>query len=120
MKVEKDYEDLLKLFNKNRVKYCIVGAYAVAFYGRPRYTKDMDILIEPEIKNAEKIVKALNEFGFKNCGLHVKDFTEKGRIIQLGYEPIRVDIISSILRVNFEDIWKNKKKGVYGSQKVFL
>ncbi len=120
MKVEKDYEDLLKLFNKNKVKYCIIGAYAVAFYGRPRYTKDMDILIEPEVKNAEKIVKALNEFGFKNCGLQVKDFTEKGRIIQLGYEPIRVDIITSILRVDFEDIWKNKKKGVYGSQKVFF
>jgi len=49
MKVEKDYEDLLKLFNKNEVKYCIIGAYAVAFYGRPRYTKDMDILIEPEV-----------------------------------------------------------------------
>lgn len=120
MKVEKDYEDLLKLFNKNKVKYCIVGAYAVAFYARPRYTKDMDILIEPEVKNAEKIVKALNEFGFKNCGLQVKDFTEKGRIIQLGYEPIRVDIITSILKVDFEDIWKNKKKGVYGNQKVFF
>jgi len=120
MKVEKDYEDLLRLFNKNKVKYCIIGAYAVAFYGRPRYTKDMDILIEPEVKNAEKIVKALDEFGFKNCGLQVKDFTEKGRIIQLGYEPIRVDIITSILRVDFEDIWKNKKKGVYGSQKVFF
>lgn len=120
MKVEKDYEDLLKLFNKNKVKYCIIGAYAVAFYGRPRYTKDMDILIEPEVKNAEKIVKALDEFGFKNCGLQVKDFTEKGRIIQLGYEPIRVDIITSILRVDFEDIWKNKKKSVYGSQKVFF
>ena len=84
MKVEKDYEDLLKLLNKNKVKYCIIGAYAVAFYSRPRYTKDMDILIEPEVKNAEKIVNALNEFGFKNCGLEVKDFTEKGRIIQLG------------------------------------
>ena len=120
MKVEKDYEDLLKLFNKNKVKYCIIGAYAVAFYGRPRYTKDMDILIEPEVKNAEKIVNALNEFGFKNRGLQAKDFTKKSRIIQLGYEPIRVDIITSILRVNFEDIWKNKEKGVYGSQKVFF
>ena len=80
----------------------------------------MDILIEPDIKNAEKIVTALNKFGFKNCGLQAKDFTEKGRIIQLGYEPIRVDIITSILRVDFKDIWKNKKKSVYGSQKVFF
>lgn len=120
MKVEKDYEDLLKLFNKNKVKYCIIGAYAVAFYGMPRYTKDIDILIEPEVKNAEKIIKALNEFGFKNCGLTIKDFTKRGGIIQLGYEPIRVDIITSISKVSFQDIWKNKKKGTYGDQKVFF
>ena len=58
MKVEKDYEDLLKLFNKNKVKYCIIGAYAVAFYSRPRYTKDMDILIDP--KDLIKIKKISN------------------------------------------------------------
>ena len=62
MKVEKDYEDLLRLLNKHKVRYCIVGAYAVAFYARPRYTKDMDILVEPEIDNGRRIVKALNEF----------------------------------------------------------
>jgi len=66
MKVEKDYEELLKLFNKHKVKYCIIGAYAVAFYAKPRYTKDMDILVEPSIKNGQKIVNALNEFGFKS------------------------------------------------------
>jgi len=118
MEIEKDYEDLLKLFNKHKVRYCIIGAYAVAFYARPRYTKDMDILIDPDVKNAKKILEALNEFGFKNVGLSVKDFTKKGRIVQLGYEPVRVDVITSIEGISFKKIWDNRKKGTYGKQKI--
>ncbi|MFH1854571.1 MAG: hypothetical protein ABH815_04590 [Candidatus Omnitrophota bacterium] len=120
MRVEKDYEDLLRLFNKNKVKYFIIGAYAVAFYARPRYTKDMDILVEPDIENGERIIKALKEFGFKSRKLSAKDFAKKGNIIQLGYEPIRVDIITSIPKVNFKEIWKNKKRARYGDENVFF
>ena len=118
METQRDYEDLLKLFKKHKVRYCIIGAYAVAFYARPRYTKDIDILIDTDIKNAERIFEALNEFGFKNVGLSIKDFTKKGQIIQLGYEPIRVDIITSIKGISFKKIWGNRKKGVYGKQKI--
>ena len=120
MRVEKDYEDLLRLFNKNKVKYFIIGAYAVAFYARPRYTKDIDILVEPDIKNGERIIKALKEFGFKTLKLSAKDFAKKGRIVQLGYEPIRVDIITSIPRTNFKEMWRNKKRSKYGDEKVFF
>jgi len=108
------------LFNKNKVKYFIIGAYAVAFYARPRYTKDIDILVEPDIENGERIIKALKEFGFKSLKLSTKDFTKKGRIIQLGYEPIRVDIITSIPKTNFKEMWKNKKRSKYGDEKVFF
>lgn len=118
MKTEKDYAELLKLLNKNKVKYCIVGAYAVAFYAMPRYTKDIDILIEPTPENAKKILKALNEFGFGSLNLSEKDFTEKEQIVQLGYEPVRIDIITSISHLNFDEIWANRKKGLYGTVKV--
>lgn len=118
--VEKDYEDLLRLLNKYKVKYCIVGAFAVAFYTKPRYTKDIDILIEPSAENAHKIINALKEFGFSNIGLTEDDFTEKGKIIQLGYEPVRVDLITSIKGISFEDVWKNKKTGKYGKEKVYF
>jgi hypothetical protein len=118
MKTEKDYEELLGLLNKNRVKYCIVGAYAVAFYAMPRYTKDIDILIEPTRANARRILKTLNEFGFESLKLSEKDFTEKGQIIQLGYEPVRIDIITSISGLNFYEIWKGRRKGQYGKIKV--
>lgn len=120
MKVEKDFEELLKLLNKHRVRYCIVGAFAVGFYGYPRYTKDMDILIEPSLKNGQKIVKALAEFGFRSLNLAPEDFSKKGMIIQLGYEPVRVDLVSSIKGCNFSHIWENRTTGRYGEQRVFF
>ncbi|MFZ2602849.1 MAG: hypothetical protein WAX79_02470, partial [Candidatus Omnitrophota bacterium] len=100
MKREKDYEDLLRLFNKHKVRYCIVGAFAVAFYALPRYTKDMDILVNPGIDNGRRIVNALKEFGFKSLKLTEEDFSREGKLVQLGYEPVRVDLITSISGVN--------------------
>ena len=110
MKTEKDFEGLLKLFNKNKVRYCIVGAYAVAFYAEPRYTKDMDIFVEPDADNAHRIIKSLEE----------KDLIRTGKIIQLGYEPIRIDLMTSIEGCNFEEVWKNRAVGTYGKQKALF
>lgn len=121
MKVEKDYEELLGLFNKHKVRYCIVGAYAVGFHGLPRYTKDIDILVEPSPENSSRIIQSLNEFGFgKNIGLSENDFLSEGRIVQLGVEPVRIDIITSVRDVSFDEIWKSRKVYQYGSQKVFF
>lgn len=120
MRLEKDFEELLKLFNKYKVKYCIIGAYAFGFYARPRYTKDLDILVEPDVENAGKIIKALDAFGFKILNLKKKDFSRPNKIVQLGYEPLRVDIITSIKGCNFEEVWQNKTRGIYGNQKVFF
>ena len=119
MKVEKDYEDLLELLNKHKVKYCIIGSYALAFHARPRYTKDIDILIEISIENA-RILDALNEFGFGSLQLTEEDFSEPGQIIQLGYEPVRVDLITSIKGIDFHKIWGNRVTGKFGSQTVFF
>lgn len=120
MRVEKDYEDLLRLLNKHKVKYSIIGAYAVAFYKKPRYTKDMDILVEASVENGKKIVEALNEFGFESLNLSEEDFAEKGNIVQLGYEPVRVDILTSITGVSFREVWRNKTTGTYGKENVFF
>lgn len=118
MRLEKDYEELLGLFNKNKVRYCVVGAFAVAFYSHPRYTKDMDILVEPTVRNAEKVVKALEEFGFGGLKLSPADFTQEGRIIQLGYPPVRIDLLTSVKGVSFKIVWKRRTRGRYGDQKV--
>ena len=76
---EKDFEELFALFNKHRVRYCIVGSFAVAFYARPRYTKDIDVLIEPSRENSRKVVRALNAFGFESLNLSEKDFLPNRR-----------------------------------------
>lgn len=118
MRVEKDFEELLELLNKNKVRYCIVGAFAVAFYSRPRYTKDLDILVEPSVENAKKILEALDAFGFGSLNLSQRDFTNPKNIVQLGYEPVRVDLITSLGKMKFNEIWKTKKTGQYGKVKV--
>lgn len=120
MRVEKDFVEFLGLLNKYRVKYCIIGAYAVGFWGRPRYTKDIDILVEPDQKNAEKLIKAIKEFGIESPDLSKEDFLKKHRVVQLGYEPIRIDLITSVEGASFRTIWRNKKRGFYGSQKVYF
>ncbi|MBI4802146.1 MAG: nucleotidyltransferase [Elusimicrobia bacterium] len=120
MRVEKDFEELLRLFNKNKVRYCIVGAYAVAVYITPRYTKDIDIFIETSVKNAERIKKAVDEFGMGGLDLSAEDFLKKGNIVQLGYEPVRIDIITDIPDCNFKQAWKNKKSVNYGKEKVYV
>lgn len=118
MKVEKDYLEFLRLLNKHRVKYCIIGSYAVAFYGHPRYTNDIDILIERDLANARRLLKALVEFGFGSLDLKAEEFTSPESIIQLGYEPLRIDIVTSIWGVNFKKIWAKRQKGHYGDIKV--
>ncbi|MBU1026717.1 MAG: hypothetical protein KKA31_03190, partial [Candidatus Margulisbacteria bacterium] len=120
MMVEADYEDLLKSFNKHKVKYCIVGAFALGFYARPRYTKDMDIFVEASKENGSKIIKALKDFGFGTLKLSSKDFTKKNQVIQLGYDPVRIDLLTSIEGCTFKEVWKHKKNGKYGKTKVYF
>ena len=118
MKTEKDYEEFLGLLNKHKVRYCIIGSYALAFHERPRYTKDMDVLIETSSDNAKKILTVLDDFGFGSLKLDEKDFSKDGNIIQLGYEPVRIDIMTSIKGLDFSVIWKNRVHGKYGKQIV--
>ena len=120
MKVEKDYEEILKSFNRHKVKYCIIGAFAVAFYARPRYTKDIDIFIDSSPENAGRIIKALTGFGFEDLDLSEDDLCQEGNIIQLGYEPVRVDIVTSLSGISFDQVWKNKVAADYGKEKVYF
>lgn len=119
MRVEKDFEGLFGLFNKHSVRYCIIGSYAVAFYAQPRYTKDIDILIESSAENSIRVVRALQAFGFESLLLKERDFRKKKKIIQLGYEPLRIDLLTSVEGLSFRRIWKNKRRGAYGRERVF-
>jgi len=119
-RVEKDYEEFLRLLNKHGVRYCIVGAYAVAFHAIAMFTKDMDIFVEPTRENASRLIKALEDFGFKETGLREEDFSKPGSIVQLGYEPVRIDLITEIDGCSFEEVWQNRVTGRYGDEEVYF
>ncbi len=120
MEAQKDFKELLKLFNKHKVEYVIVGAYALAFYGCPRYTGDLDILVKADLNNAKKILKAIREFGFGSLKLTIKDFSSEKKVIQLGMPPIRIDILTSLTGVTWKQISSNRVKGKYGNTVVYF
>lgn len=104
----KDFKEFVQLLIANKVDYLIVGGYAVGFHGYPRYTGDLDIWLNQTLPNSKKILQCVNEFGFSSVGLTVEDFMKKGSVIQLGYPPLRIDILSQIDGVHFEECFKNK------------
>lgn len=118
MKVEKDFKDFIELLNRHDVHYLIIGGFAFSYYAEPRYTKDIDILVEQSLENAGRILKAIKEFGFADISLAEKDFLEISQIIQLGVAPIRIDILTSIKGVDFLEFWENRVIGRYGDIQV--
>ena len=118
MEVQPDFKDLLRLFNVHKVEYMIVGGYALAYHGAPRYTGDIDIYVKPDSQNAEQIMKALADFGFGSVGLTVEDFENPDNVIQLGVPPVRVDIITSISGILWKDAYLGCVDGKYGDVPV--
>ena len=120
MEVQQDFRDLLELFNKHKVDFIIVGAYALGFHGAPRYTGDLDVFVRPDPINARSIMQVLNEFGFGSVGLTAADFEKEGKVIQLGFPPVRVDIITSITGVSWEQARSGRVKGQLGDLMVYF
>ena len=120
MEVQPDFRELLALLNKHAVEYIIVGGYALAFYGAPRFTGDIDIFVCPHPQNAGRILEALNEFGFGLAGLTETDFSTPHKVVQLGVPPVRVDLITSLTGVSWEEAVAAKSPGSYGDVPVFF
>ena len=103
-----DFREFIQSFNDNRVLYLVVGGYAVALHGHPRYTKDMDVWVDLDPDNAASIVKALDQFGFGSLGLRASDFLVPDQIIQLGYPPSRIDILTTLPGVDFAGCYASR------------
>ena len=108
MVLNQDFKEFIQSLNDHNVRYLIIGGYAVAFHGHPRYTKDLDIWIELGQENAANILKALAQFGFGSLGLRQDDFLEPDQIIQLGSPPIRIDILTTLAGVDFDECFASK------------
>ncbi len=108
MRLDRDFSEFVESFARHEVRYLIVGGYALAAHGLPRATGDLDTWVWVHRSNAERIVAALEEFGFGGLGLTVSDFEETGRVVQLGYSPYRIDILTSIDGVEFDQAWERR------------
>jgi hypothetical protein len=97
--------------NSSKVEYIIVGALAVSWYGFPRYSADVDFLVRPSIQNAERVLEAIRDFGMSSLNLSADDFSVPERVVQLGVEPNRIDLMTSITGVSFEDAWNSRVAG---------
>jgi hypothetical protein len=115
-----DFEELLAFLNARNVRAIVVGGHALAFHGHPRYTKDLDVFIEPTAENAAALLRALADFGFGSAGLTANDFASPGRIVQLGVAPNRVDLMTAIDGVSFADAWASRVPGTFGATRVFF
>lgn len=118
MNLEEDLREFIELLNALEVRYIVVGAFAVAYHGHPRYTADIDLFIEPSMENANRIVSAIKEFGFGDLGLLAEDFLQEDQVIQLGISPNRVDLLTFLSGVSFEEAWSERQQGEIGSLHV--
>ena len=114
MEIYKDFKELLELLNSHKVEYLVVGGYALAFHGAPRFTGDIDLFVKPDSANAKRILAALAEFGFGSLNLSEADFTSPENVVQLGVPPVRVDIMTSLTGVSWEKAEAGKVRGSYG------
>lgn len=103
MKLQADLREFIVLLNSHKVEYLIVGGHAVAFHGHPRLTIDIDFLVRPTHENARKLLAALADFGFGSAGIDLAALTTPDRIVQLGRAPNRIDLLTGISGLTFDE-----------------
>ena len=106
----KDFREFVELLEKHKIEYLIVGGYAVGFHGYPRFTGDLDIWIRISETNSTNMLLVVKEFGFGSLGLTIKDFSTNGNIVQLGYPPLRIDLLTEIDGITFDEAYPNKQE----------
>lgn len=108
MKLDKDFREFVELLVANGIRFLVVGVYALAVHGYPRATVDIDAWVWSDPDNARRILTCLDQFGFGGLDLSIEDFTAPDRVVQLGYPPYRIDIITSVSGVEFDAAWLNR------------
>jgi hypothetical protein len=108
MVLNKDFREFIELLNSHNIKYLVVGGYAVTIHGYPRYTNDIDIWFGIDKSNAERLIKALNDFGFGSLSIKIDDFLQPNKVIQLGYPPNRIDLLTSVSGLEFDECYPQK------------
>jgi len=118
MQLSRDFKEFLQSLNDSGVRYLVLGGYAVAFYGHPRYTKDLDVWIENSRENAEKLVKALEQFGFGALNLTAEDFLDEGQVVQMGVAPHRIDVLNFADGIDFSKCYDSRQIAEFDGVKI--
>lgn len=118
--LQNDLREFVELLLANKVEFVVVGAYAVAFHGYPRYTQDIDLFVRSSASNARKLTVLIRSFGFESLGLKQEDFYDPDVVIQLGHPPNRIDVITRIDGVTFDRVWENKVEGDLDGLNVYF
>jgi hypothetical protein len=116
--MNQDFIDLLRAFIAADVRFLIVGAYALALHGRPRATGDLDVWVEPTMENAERVMRALTEFGAPMTAIDRDDFTRPGVVYQIGVVPGRIDILTELTGLTFAEAWPGRMRRPFGEVEV--
>ncbi|MBN1756807.1 MAG: hypothetical protein JW863_00730 [Chitinispirillaceae bacterium] len=112
LELHPDFKDFLRLLNSREVDYLLIGGYAVGYYGYPRATADMDIWVGVSQENAGKIIDVMRDFGFGEADLDNSLFLEKDKVIRMGVPPVRLEVLTGVSGVTFEDCYKNRNRFV--------
>ena len=115
-----DLREFIRLLASEQVEYLIVGAWSLAFHGRPRYTGDVDIFVRRDPANADRLIRVIRDFGFGGTGITREDFLKEDYVIQLGVEPNRLDLLTGISGVTFEAAWATRVSGCLGDSTVWF
>lgn len=118
MELAPDFDEFLSSLIAREVEFLVVGAYALAFHGAPRFTGDLDVFIRPTRENAARLLAAVNAFGFPTASLQPADITDPDRVVQLGVEPVQIHIMSAISGVSWEEAWAGHAIARCGSSEV--
>jgi hypothetical protein len=120
MPLPEDWRQFIESLNSNGVEYVVVGAVALAHHGFPRYTGDLDVLVRNSTDNSKRLESALAEFGLAALGLKAVDFVDSYRVIQLGVAPNRIDLLTSLTGVTFDEAWAGRVETVIGATRVYF
>ena len=117
-RLKSDFEELFACLTARNVRFVVVGGHALAYHGRPRYTKDLDVFVEPSPENAARLLLALEDFGCGSLDLKAADFDRPGVVVQLGIAPNRIDLLTTIDGVSFDQAWNGRVVGRFGTESV--
>ena len=118
MDLAPDFDEFIGSLTAHGVEFVIVGAYALAFHGAPRFTGDIDILIRPSLDNAVRLLSALEAFGFPISGLTPEMVSDRRRMLQMGDPPVQIHVMTAISGVEWDDAWRDRVEGPLGRRTV--